>query len=240
MGNKSSDEPVDLPLFDFPMDGGDPVGSDPVGDEEAAAATSVDAVDLSAEGLAATGDAAEEDRPELEEAAEVGATGPVGLPRPEGTLPMDEGAALSFGTRLAAGLADLALQGTMIGATLVVVMLMGVPLGAASWPPLFLLVSVFSCLYWTVPLAFWGQTPGMTWMGLLSRTRDNQSLTFHQTFLRWLGAVVTTAFAGLPLLLTLGGGRSLGDRLSGSKTELVRKAPEGSGERSGEDAPVDQ
>ena len=57
----------------------------------------------------------------------------------------------------------------------------------------------------------------MAWAGLVSQNRDGEPLTFDQTARRWLGAVLTLAAAGLPLLVALSG-RSLADLLSGSVT----------------------
>jgi uncharacterized RDD family membrane protein YckC len=68
-----------------------------------------------------------------------------------------------------------------------------------------------------VPLAFWGGTPGMIWCGLVARNAVSEPLSFGQSVLRWLGAWLTWALAGLPGLLALGG-RSLSDLLSGSAT----------------------
>ena len=123
-------------------------------------------------------------------------------------------------SRLVASLAD----GAFLGAVLV-----GGGLGATLlgvWPdadallPLALFALVFSFVYSVVPLAFWGRTPGMAAAGLVARDADGGPLTFGQTGLRWLGGLLTLAAAGLPLLLALGplGGRSLADRLSGSRT----------------------
>ncbi len=94
---------------------------------------------------------------------------------------------------------------------------MGVVVTVADWQPFVVLALVFSFLYWVVPLAFWGQTPGMAWVGHSARSSSGEPLSFGQTFLRWLGAVFTLALAGFPLLLALSG-RSFTDRLSDSRT----------------------
>ena len=51
----------------------------------------------------------------------------------------------------------------------------------------------------------------------LPQPRDGEPLTFDQTVRRWLGAMLTSALAGLPLLLAFGG-RTLTDWISGSAT----------------------
>ncbi|HUP42559.1 MAG TPA: RDD family protein, partial [Thermoanaerobaculia bacterium] len=90
--------------------------------------------------------------------------------------------------------------------------------GLGDWPALVLFLLVFSFLYTVLPLAFWGQTPGMAWAGLVARARGYESLTFSQTGRRWLGGLLTAALLGLPALLAAGGGRSMADRLSDSDT----------------------
>ena len=122
-----------------------------------------------------------------------------------------------LGDRLLAGLADLAVQVLMLGLAIAACYLMGIGVTFADWQPFSVLVVAFSFLYWVVPLAFWGQTPGMAWVGHTARSSSGEPLTFGQTSRRWLGAVLTLALAGLPLLLTLTG-RSLTDRLSDSTT----------------------
>ncbi len=122
--------------------------------------------------------------------------------------------------RLQAGLADLAIHVLMVAVAITAAYRLGVRITWAYWPPFTVLTLVFSFLYWVIPLAFWGQTPGMAWVGHLARSLDDEPLTFYQTFLRWLGALFTCGFAGLPLLLALGGS-SLSDRLSQSKTISV-------------------
>ncbi len=117
-----------------------------------------------------------------------------------------------------AGLADLAVHLALAVALLFGSRLLGVRAGLGDWPALVVFLLVFSFLYHVLPLAFWGQTPGMAWAGLAARTGDGESLTFAQTARRWLGALVTMALVGLPALLALAGGRSLTDRVSRSET----------------------
>ena len=142
------------------------------------------------------------------EAAASGATAP------DATAPED---AALLGDRLLGGLADLAVQLLMLGLAIAASHALGVAVSPADWMPFAVLALAFSFLYWVVPLAFWGQTPGMAWVGHTAREADGEPLTFSQTFRRWLGAFLTLALAGLPLLLALTG-RSFTDRLSGSRT----------------------
>jgi len=122
-----------------------------------------------------------------------------------------------LGDRLLGGLADLAAQLTALGSAVAAAYWLGVAVTVADWQPFGILAVVFSFLYWIVPLAFWGQTPGMAWVGQTARSTSGEPLSFGQTILRWLGAVLTLALAGLPMLLALTG-RSLTDRISGSRT----------------------
>lgn len=96
--------------------------------------------------------------------------------------------------------------------------LLGIPIGWGELLPLGLFLLLFSFAYTVIPLAFWGQTPGMIRAGLVARSGPSEPLTFGQTALCWLGGLLTVALLGLPTLLVLFGGRSLTDRLSGSDT----------------------
>ncbi|HEX2254050.1 MAG TPA: RDD family protein [Thermoanaerobaculia bacterium] len=122
--------------------------------------------------------------------------------------------------RLAAGALDLALLLAAGGLAVIGCWALDAPLGLAGLPALAVFVAVFSFAYAVVPLAFWGRTPGMAVVGVTARSADGGPLTFGQVGLRWLGAVLTVALAGVPLLLALRplGGRSLTDRLSASRT----------------------
>jgi uncharacterized RDD family membrane protein YckC len=124
------------------------------------------------------------------------------------------------GSRLAAGLADLLVHAAIVALALAGSRLLGATPTLAEWPPLAIFLLAFSFLYTILPLAFWGQTLGMTWAGLLSRNKDGEPLTFDQTARRWLGGLLTTATLGLPLLLA-SKGRTLTDLLSGSSTLRV-------------------
>jgi uncharacterized RDD family membrane protein YckC len=124
------------------------------------------------------------------------------------------------GSRLAAGLADLLVHAAITAVALAGARFLGATPTLDQWPPLAIFLLSFSFLYTVLPLAFWGQTLGMTWAGLLAKNRDDEPLTFDQTARRWLGGLLTTATAGLPILLA-GRKRTLTDLLSGSKTFRV-------------------
>lgn len=119
--------------------------------------------------------------------------------------------------RLLAGLLDIAAQLLALLLTALLSLLIGIPIEPSDWPPFAVLGLFFSFLYFFVPLAFWGHTPGMAWFGYQSRSASGEGLTFGQTVFRWLGALLTVVLLGLPWLLTLTG-RSLSDRLSDSQT----------------------
>ncbi len=127
------------------------------------------------------------------------------------------------GSRLVAGAADLLVHGAVIVGVLLGCRSMGVRPVLTDWPAFALFLLSFSFLYTVVPLAFWGHTPGMAWLGLDARSRDGEPLAFDQTARRWLGSIVTSVLLGLPLILALGG-RSLSDLLSGSETLSSRSA----------------
>lgn len=131
----------------------------------------------------------------------------------------ESGAIASPVDRLLAGLADIGVHLVMIAASALACVLVGVPVRATDWPPFLGLALVLSFLYWIIPLAFWGQTPGMAWIGNVARSDGDEPLSFGQAVLRWLGALISLAFLGLPVLMAFGG-RSLSDRLSDSKTEV--------------------
>lgn len=118
---------------------------------------------------------------------------------------------------LGGGLDVLTLLGVGIVLTLGTLALGG-GMGWADMLPVALFLLLFSFVYTVIPLAFWGQTPGMIRAGLVARSGESDPLTFGQTALRWVGGLVTVATLGLPTLLVLFGGRSLTDRLSGSDT----------------------
>ncbi len=151
---------------------------------------------------------------------EAGAAAPDGPEAQQYVAAHDDALPAPFRARILAGLADFAIHLAMVGAMVGGATVLGVTVGLRDWPALGLLVMAFSFLYWVVPLAFWGQTPGMAWIGIGSRALDNEPLSFSQTALRWLGALLTVLLAGVPLALAATGS-SLSDRLSQSKTHQV-------------------
>ncbi|HXO28273.1 MAG TPA: RDD family protein [Thermoanaerobaculia bacterium] len=124
---------------------------------------------------------------------------------------------VGIGRRAAAGAADLLVHVAVAVLALAGCRTLGVMPAVADWPAFGVFLLSFSFLYTVVPLAFWGHTLGMTWAGLTAESTGGEPLSFDQTARRWLGALLTLATAGLPLLLALSG-RSLADRLSGSRT----------------------
>lgn len=122
-----------------------------------------------------------------------------------------------LGDRILGGMADLAVQGLVLGLAIAATHGLGVAVSLNDWQPFALLMLAFSFLYWMIPLAFWGQTPGMAWVGHTARSENYQPLTFGQTFWRWLGALLTLGLGGLPILGAWKG-RSLSDHLSRSHT----------------------
>ena len=145
-------------------------------------------------------------------------TGPE--PRQPTEAPAAEVAAdgrVSIGRRVAAGAADLLVHLAVAVLALAGCRYLGVFPVLRDWPAGAVFLLSFSFLYTVVPLAFWGHTLGMTWAGLTTESAAGEPLSFDQTARRWLGALLTLVTLGLPLLLALGG-RSLADRLSGSRT----------------------
>jgi uncharacterized RDD family membrane protein YckC len=124
---------------------------------------------------------------------------------------------VGIGRRAAAGAADLLVHVAVAVLALGGCRVLGIMPAVADWPAFGVFLLSFSFLYTVVPLAFWGHTLGMTWAGLTAESTSGEPLSFDQTARRWLGALLTLAAAGLPLLLALSG-RSLADRLSGSRT----------------------
>jgi uncharacterized RDD family membrane protein YckC len=125
-----------------------------------------------------------------------------------------------IGPRLAAGFIDLVVHLALVGVLIGGSAMLDVSLETRHWPAVGFMVLLFSFLYHVVPLAFWGNTPGMAVAGLRARTLDDEPLSMPQATRRWLALVLTVATAGLGVLLALGG-RSLADRLSGSQTLLT-------------------
>jgi len=137
-------------------------------------------------------------------------------PEVEPELPQPPGRA-SLGSRLSAGLADLLVHAAIAAVAFAGARFLGAEPTPTQWPAFALFLAAFSFLYTILPLAFWGQTLGMTWGRLAARDRDGEPLTFDQAARRWLGGLLTTALFGLPLFVA-GRGRTLTDLLSGSET----------------------
>ena len=152
----------------------------------------------------------------------VATVGP-GTPPPPRAEPAARGDFAGRGRRIAAGLADLVVHAAVVVLALLGCRGMGVQADIVQQAPAFLAFALsFSFLYTVLPLAFWGHTPGMAWAAITSRNRDSgehdgEPLTFDQTVRRWLGALLTFALVGLPLLVAPGG-RTLTDWISGSAT----------------------
>lgn len=142
---------------------------------------------------------------------------PLTVEAPIDATPSIDAEAALVQDRLLGGLADLTIHFATLGMMVVAVQLMGVPVRPADWPAFAALAIIFSFLYAVIPLAFWGHTPGMAWVGHSARSETDEPLSFGQTAMRWAGALFTVVLLGLPLLLALQG-RSLADRLSDSKT----------------------
>jgi uncharacterized RDD family membrane protein YckC len=217
---RKSTEPT---LFDLPLHGpADEPDSEDAGDEETSRPEEVPAPGRTVgpgPSLLFDTDDPQLDRLELASGgAEPAATEDAGG-APGAQMPPDEGPdeKAYLGDRLLGGLADLAAQWIALGLAIAAVHALGIAVTIADWQPFGVLAAVFSFLYWCVPLAFWGRTPGMAWVGHTARSSNGEPLSFGQTFLRWLGSVLTLALAGLPLLLALSG-RSLTDRISDSRT----------------------
>lgn len=119
--------------------------------------------------------------------------------------------------RALAGLADLAVHGALLLLVLLGERLVGMRWDLDQWPGLATFLLTFSFLYTVVPLAFWGQTPGMSVAGILACTEEGENLSFPQTAARWAAGLLTLLLLGLPLVAALWG-PALSDRLSQSLT----------------------
>jgi uncharacterized RDD family membrane protein YckC len=137
---------------------------------------------------------------------------PVALPRP---APPPPGAPLAL--RLWGAGGDLVIVAAAAAVAALGARWLGASVGAAELAPLGLFVLAWSFVYFVVPLAFWGATPGMSWAGIVARASASEPLSFGQAALRWLGTWLTWATLGAAGLVALSG-RSLVDRLSDSFT----------------------
>lgn len=150
------------------------------------------------------------------EAEEQHGTRPV-APRSSSAPGDERSASVPVRQRLLASALDAAALLLTLGLLLAISLVMGV---AVKWGdlPLYLPTWLaFGFFYQVMPLLFWGRTPGMQVAGIESRDADGQPLSLQQAALRWLAALVTWLLLGLPGLLALTG-RSLTDRMSGSRT----------------------
>jgi len=147
--------------------------------------------------------------PEVKAPVESPRPGPRPVPPPATPLPR-----IGLAPRLVAGLADFAVHLAVALLLVAGSRALGVD-RTPPWPPIAICLLLFSFVYFVVPLAFWGNTPGMAWRGLQARSRGGDPLSFGQASRRWLGAVATALLAGLPALGALRG-RSFTDLVSGS------------------------
>jgi hypothetical protein len=125
-----------------------------------------------------------------------------------------------LGPRLRAAAGDVVVLAAVGALAALGARALGAAVGVETLAPLALFLAAFSFLYSVISLAFWGQTPGMAFAGLVARTPAGEPLSFGQTALRWAGAWLTWATLGAAGLLAVTG-RSLVDRLSGSATYEV-------------------
>lgn len=147
--------------------------------------------------------------PEVKAPFESSRPGPRPVPPPPAPLQR-----IGLAPRLAAGLADFAVHLAVALLLVAGSRALGVD-RTPPWPPIAICLLLFSFVYFVVPLAFWGNTPGMAWRGLQARSRGGDPLSFGQASRRWLGAIATALLAGLPALGALRG-RSFTDWVSGS------------------------
>ncbi|MEM6793972.1 MAG: RDD family protein [Acidobacteriota bacterium] len=222
MSKREKSQGASLPLFDLPLHG-DGEGGQSVVPE---APSPPEAPGLEAPALEAPASVPEAPAPAASVSLE-GASQPMLFTPEELTeaeayeapAPGDGNELPALQDRLLGGLADFTVVIAVVGLSIVAAQLLGVRITLASWPPFLVFGLLFSFPYAVIPLAFWGQTPGMAWVGHLARSEEGEPLSFGQTTQRWIGALLTVATVGLPLLLALGeSGSSLADRLSASKT----------------------
>lgn len=131
--------------------------------------------------------------------------------------PAERGPRAGFARRMLGGLGDLALQAAVYVLMLAGARLLGSEITPAALAPAGIALLLFSLLYTVLPLAFWGQTPGMSWAGIVSRSADGEPLSFGQSFRMWLAGLLSLLLVGLPTLIAPRG-RSLCDRIAGART----------------------
>ena len=147
-----------------------------------------------------------------------------GAERPQLVPPPAELPAAPLAARAKAAAGDLLVLAAVLAAQLLGTERLGAALQLADWPAYLAFLLAFSFLYCVIPLAFWGQTPGMVWAGIVARNLDDGPLAFGQTARRWLGGLLSLALLGLPGLGALRG-RSLTDWMSGSQTLRAFESP---------------
>jgi uncharacterized RDD family membrane protein YckC len=121
-------------------------------------------------------------------------------------------------TRITAGFIDLLVNVLVLVGVGFGLRLLDVTLDRGALLPFVVFALSFSFLYYVFPLAFWGRTPGMARTDIVAKSRDGRSLSFSQASRRWLGALLTLATFGIPLLVTASSGDLPADRLSDSQT----------------------
>jgi uncharacterized RDD family membrane protein YckC len=119
--------------------------------------------------------------------------------------------------RWKAGALDLAFHALVALVLLAGSWVLGAEISTALWAPFSLFLLSFSFLYFCLPLAFWGRTPGMRSQSLVARSPEGLPLTFGQCMLRWVASIPSLALLGT-LNIFAPGGRTLSDRLSDSET----------------------
>lgn len=208
---RSARPPETPTLFDLPLAAEDPVASPRKRWVETSAEAVPEVVPSAQSGLAF-------DEPMSSWEDEVLPSGDEEEPS---SLPLWRVARLS--ERLRSGGADFGLHVAVGLAALVGADFLGARPDLGDFPAVGLFLLAFSLFYTTVPLAFWGATPGMAWAGLVCRAHDEQTLTFSQTVRHWLGSLLTILLLGLPILLAFGGRAAFSDRLAGTQTfrELI-------------------
>ena len=125
---------------------------------------------------------------------------------------------VTLGKRIGAGSIDLLVNLLVLVGVDFGLRLIGVEIDRSTLLPLVLFALSFSFLYFVFPLAFWGRTPGMARTEIVSRSRDGQSLSFSQAARRWVGALLTLATLGIPILIAGKSGELPADRLSQTQT----------------------
>jgi len=154
-------------------------------------------------------------------ATETGAPPPDDVDEP-GPMVDEPDATVTFARRFAAGLADvviLGLFGALELAAGAILLELRFPPSALLGVGAFLLLAAFILLV-LVPFV-WGATPGMALADLRVAADDGGSPTLSAAALRFVGALLTGALAGVPLLVAAFDrkGRTLSDLLS--RTTLV-------------------